>query len=242
MKAGPMPRRGPCRSWQGDCRRLRSFRVRDHPAHGARRRWHPLLRAYRPSSGGWRLPRILAAPGHEQAGPGPLQGGGGQGGQKPLAATVCSGSSSSSGGDEVWFSRVSPPPRHRHGDPDLLRISEFALHVRAILGLPVGTITQYGRAPLPWCCGRPQPGYPLSGGLAGHWPWCPVPSCVSLASRRSPVVVASGWRSPVDRIAREAVEQAKTVAARGRGTGLRHQKQTFICASVHRGEALPLSP
>lgn len=48
-------------------------------------------------------------------------------------------------GDEVWFSEVSPRP-HDTGMVTLISqdFSEFALHVRAILGLPIGTITQYG--------------------------------------------------------------------------------------------------
>ncbi|ELI6424304.1 formate-dependent phosphoribosylglycinamide formyltransferase [Aeromonas veronii] len=48
-------------------------------------------------------------------------------------------------GDEVWFSEVSPRP-HDTGMVTLISqdLSEFALHVRAILGLPVVTITQYG--------------------------------------------------------------------------------------------------
>lgn len=48
-------------------------------------------------------------------------------------------------GDEVWFSEVSPRP-HDTGMVTLISqdLSEFALHVRAILGLSVGTITQYG--------------------------------------------------------------------------------------------------
>ncbi|HAU4908280.1 TPA: formate-dependent phosphoribosylglycinamide formyltransferase [Aeromonas hydrophila] len=48
-------------------------------------------------------------------------------------------------GDDVWFSEVSPRP-HDTGMVTLISqdLSEFALHVRAILGLPIGTITQYG--------------------------------------------------------------------------------------------------
>ncbi|HDZ8856773.1 TPA: formate-dependent phosphoribosylglycinamide formyltransferase [Aeromonas dhakensis] len=48
-------------------------------------------------------------------------------------------------GDEVWFSEVSPRP-HDTGMVTLISqdLSEFALHVRAILGLPIGTITQFG--------------------------------------------------------------------------------------------------
>ena len=48
-------------------------------------------------------------------------------------------------GDEVWFSEVSPRP-HDTGLVTLVSqdLSEFALHVRAILGLPVPAIRQLG--------------------------------------------------------------------------------------------------
>lgn len=47
--------------------------------------------------------------------------------------------------DHVYFNEVSPRP-HDTGLVTLLSqdASEFALHVRAILGLPIGKITQYG--------------------------------------------------------------------------------------------------
>ncbi|GAC28380.1 formate-dependent phosphoribosylglycinamide formyltransferase [Brumicola pallidula] len=47
--------------------------------------------------------------------------------------------------NEVYFNEVSPRP-HDTGLVTLISqdLSEFALHVRAILGLPIGTITQYG--------------------------------------------------------------------------------------------------
>ena len=50
-------------------------------------------------------------------------------------------------GDEVIFSEVSPRP-HDTGLVTLISqdLSEFALHARAILGLPVPTIRQYGPA------------------------------------------------------------------------------------------------
>jgi phosphoribosylglycinamide formyltransferase 2 len=50
-------------------------------------------------------------------------------------------------GDEVWFSEVSPRP-HDTGLVTLISqdLSEFALHVRAILGLPVPVIRQAGPA------------------------------------------------------------------------------------------------
>jgi phosphoribosylglycinamide formyltransferase 2 len=48
-------------------------------------------------------------------------------------------------GDEVWFSEVSPRP-HDTGLVTLVSqdLSEFALHARAILGLPVPAIRQLG--------------------------------------------------------------------------------------------------
>ena len=48
-------------------------------------------------------------------------------------------------GDRVWFSEVSPRP-HDTGLVTLISqdLSEFALHARAILGLPIPAIRQYG--------------------------------------------------------------------------------------------------
>jgi len=50
-------------------------------------------------------------------------------------------------GDEVWFSEVSPRP-HDTGMVTLISqdLTEFALHVRAILGMPVPAIRQRGPA------------------------------------------------------------------------------------------------
>jgi phosphoribosylglycinamide formyltransferase 2 len=50
-------------------------------------------------------------------------------------------------GDEVWFSEVSPRP-HDTGLVSLISqdLSEFALHARAILGLPIPVIRQFGPA------------------------------------------------------------------------------------------------
>jgi phosphoribosylglycinamide formyltransferase 2 len=50
-------------------------------------------------------------------------------------------------GDEVWFSEVSPRP-HDTGLVTLASqdLSEFALHARAILGLPVPAIRAFGPA------------------------------------------------------------------------------------------------
>ncbi|GGJ90998.1 formate-dependent phosphoribosylglycinamide formyltransferase [Pseudomonas matsuisoli] len=48
-------------------------------------------------------------------------------------------------GDQVWFSEVSPRP-HDTGLVTLISqdLSEFALHARAILGLPIPTVRQHG--------------------------------------------------------------------------------------------------
>ena len=48
-------------------------------------------------------------------------------------------------GDEVWFSEVSPRP-HDTGMVTLVgqQLSEFSLHARAILGLPIPVIRQHG--------------------------------------------------------------------------------------------------
>lgn len=48
-------------------------------------------------------------------------------------------------GDQVWFSEVSPRP-HDTGMVTLIsqNLSEFALHARAVLGLPIPYIEQYG--------------------------------------------------------------------------------------------------
>jgi phosphoribosylglycinamide formyltransferase 2 len=50
-------------------------------------------------------------------------------------------------GDQVWFSEVSPRP-HDTGLVTLISqdLSEFALHARAILGLPIPVIRQHGAA------------------------------------------------------------------------------------------------
>lgn len=50
-------------------------------------------------------------------------------------------------GDQVWFSEVSPRP-HDTGMVTLIsqQLSEFALHARAILGLPIPKIKHYGPA------------------------------------------------------------------------------------------------
>jgi phosphoribosylglycinamide formyltransferase 2 len=48
-------------------------------------------------------------------------------------------------GDTVWFSELSPRP-HDTGMVTMISqdLSEFALHVRAVLGLPIPNIAQHG--------------------------------------------------------------------------------------------------
>jgi phosphoribosylglycinamide formyltransferase 2 len=58
-------------------------------------------------------------------------------------------------GDEVWFSEVSPRP-HDTGLVTLISqdLSEFALHARAILGLPVPSIRSPDLRPPVRCCSK----------------------------------------------------------------------------------------
>jgi phosphoribosylglycinamide formyltransferase 2 len=132
-------RRRPRQSGPGDRRGLHRFRLRDHPAHRARlRRGHgaDLSATHRPCrcrATTWNL----AAPGDEPGGPGAA---------REIAGAV-TGNLGGRGlfgvelfvkGDMVWFSEVSPRP-HDTGLVTLCsqRFSEFELHARAILGLPV---------------------------------------------------------------------------------------------------------
>ena len=87
-----------------------------------------------------RLCRILAAPGDDSAGAGTCARHGRQGHRARWAGRAFSASNCSCKGDEVWFSEVSPRP-HDTGLVTLVSQyqSEFALHARAILGLPVST-------------------------------------------------------------------------------------------------------
>ncbi|CAI0768965.1 Phosphoribosylglycinamide formyltransferase 2 [Serratia quinivorans] len=76
-------------------------------------------------------------------------------------------------GDEVIFSEVSPRP-HDTGMVTLISqdLSEFALHVRAFLGLPIGAIRQFGPSAsaviLPQLISSDLRFSGLEGALAGH--------------------------------------------------------------------------
>jgi phosphoribosylglycinamide formyltransferase 2 len=69
-------------------------------------------------------------------------------------------------GDEVYFSEVSPRP-HDTGLVTLIsqNLSEFALHVRAILGLPIGEIIQHGTCASAVILGNGQSSNIQFGGL-----------------------------------------------------------------------------
>jgi phosphoribosylglycinamide formyltransferase 2 len=69
-------------------------------------------------------------------------------------------------GDTVWFSEVSPRP-HDTGLVTLVsqELSEFALHVRAILGLPVPAIRQLGPGASAVILGRGQLDGPVYRGV-----------------------------------------------------------------------------
>ncbi|WP_421282091.1 formate-dependent phosphoribosylglycinamide formyltransferase [Aeromonas taiwanensis] len=118
-------------------------------------------------------------------------------------------------GDEVWFSEVSPRP-HDTGMVTLISqdLSEFALHVRAILGLPIGTITTFGPS---------ASAVVLRDGHSQDIRYQGVGEALALVPgaqlrlfgkpeiagrRRLGVALARGQDCP------EAVEQAKAVAAR----------------------------
>ena len=87
-------------------------------------------------------------------------------------------------GDEVWFSEVSPPPRHRHGDPDLpgsLRVRPA--RTRRILGLPIGTITTFGPSASAVVLREATARTFAIKGIGEALAWCQVPSCACSASR-----------------------------------------------------------
>ena len=92
-------------------------------------------------------------------------------------------------GDEVVFSEVSPRP-HDTGMVTLISqdLSEFALHVRAFLGLPIGSIRQYG--PAASAVILPQ----LESQDVRFARWARACSCACLVNRRSADSVAWALR------------------------------------------------
>ena len=116
-------------------------------------------------------------------------------------------------GDEVYFNEVSPRP-HDTGLVTLLSqdASEFALHVRAILGLPIGTISQYGPTASSVILGNGQ-SQDIKFGNISHALACVPGSQMRLfakpdinGSRRLGVVIARGETT------QEAISNAKSVS------------------------------
>jgi phosphoribosylglycinamide formyltransferase 2 len=70
-------------------------------------------------------------------------------------------------GDTVWFSEVSPRP-HDTGMVTMVSqdLSEFALHVRAILGFPIPSIRQFGPSASAVVLGRGESDAPSYDGVA----------------------------------------------------------------------------
>ena len=134
------------RSRAGHRRRLHRFRLRDHSVDGASCRRNQLLRAGRASPGrratirnpGSRSPWHRRRPEAKRI---------------ALAVTDALGGRGIFGvelfvkGEQVWFCEISPRP-HDTGLVTLVSqdLSEFALHARAILGLPIPVIRQLGPA------------------------------------------------------------------------------------------------
>ncbi len=99
-------------------------------------------------------------------------------------------------GDQVWFSEVSPRP-HDTGLVTLISqdLSQFALHARAILGLPIPLIRQFGpsaSAVILVEASLNRPRLPIS---ALHWPSL-TPHCACSASRKSTASAAWALRWP----------------------------------------------
>ena len=119
-------------------RRLHPLRLRDHAAHRASRRPDELLRADRPPADRRRLSRIVAAAADERGGARRVAAHRARDHRRISAATASSASSCSSRATTIYFSEVSPRP-HDTGLVTLISqdLSEFALHARAILGLPI---------------------------------------------------------------------------------------------------------
>ena len=202
-RVGVRPAGGPHRRRPRDRRGVRGLRLRDHAADDPPRRRHVVLRADRPPPGGRRLPRELAAARdvrrRRSTAPATLArqvtdalGGTGIFG---VELFVC--------GDEVIFSEVSPRP-HDTGMTTMATqaLSEFALHVRAILGLPRarrrGAAAVAGRLG-----GVPGDGARRRAGRSPAWPrrWRSIPASTCACSPSPTRGPTAAWpsRSPAAR-------------------------------------------
>src|SRR5262249_21357362 len=120
------------------------LRLRDHAADCASQRPDQLLCTHRALAGRWRLSRVLATATHDRRGTEGIPARGAGRDREPRRqwrfrrrAVLA--------GDDIYFSEVSPRP-HDTGLVTLISqdLSEFALHARAILGLPIPVIRQKG--------------------------------------------------------------------------------------------------
>lgn len=115
-------------------------------------------------------------------------------------------------GDEVIFSEVSPRP-HDTGMVTLISqdLSEFALHVRAFLGLPIGAIRQFGPSAsaviLPQLTSSDLRFSGLDRALTGHNQLCLFGKPEIQGQRRMGVALATAENIEL------AVESAKQAAA-----------------------------
>jgi len=113
-----------------------------------------------------------------------------------LGGRGCSASELFVKGQEVWFSEVSPRP-HDTGMVTMATQAqnEFELHVRAILGLPVGTRMRRPGASAVIYGGRRGRGHSFRKTWTLHCA-CRSRSCACSASRWPTNAGAWAWRSP----------------------------------------------
>jgi phosphoribosylglycinamide formyltransferase 2 len=87
-------------------------------------------------------------------------------------------------GDDVWFSEVSPRPHDTGMVTMCTQVqTQFELHARAILGLPVNTALR-----------SPGASAVIYGGVEAKGIVCPTPTFACSASRRASSNVAWAWR------------------------------------------------
>ena len=119
-------------------------------------------------------------------------------------------------GEQVWFCEISPRP-HDTGLVTLVSqdLSEFALHARAILGLPIPVIRQLGPA---------ASAVVLVEGVDSGELWQPRGSAGRARYRAAPVRQA--WR--------------QRSAAHGRGAGTRHFHRCCAAKALRAAAAVKI--
>ncbi len=150
-------------------------------------------------------------------------------------------------GDEVLFSEVSPRP-HDTGMVTLASqaLSEFALHVRAILGLPIptdgdGRCRCWGRRRARSCSGRPSwasTTRPATAGPATRWGSTRRSSCGCSAGPYTAGPAARG-RAGAGRGRRRGPQAGDRRGRAGAGRGLRPPEPLHGGAAVRADPAQP---